>query len=611
MGRHVGYVVGTDAATGAPGDPHLRRPARGGRALRPRHQARRPRRPTGGRLGRDQPGRRPARRLGRVRRRREDPAPAAGQLLRDDVPRRQGRAARPVRPRRAGRPGDGARRVRRGGAGRARRAPAADRRRRSAPRTGSARSTSASSTSTGLGVPQRVRRLAGRRRRLRLADRPDDAGLVHPDHPVAQGRADADPRRPARHGSPSTRSCSRAARSARGPTRRPPCTPAPARRPTTRASTPAAGSRSSSGPTRSRPRSGPPPPLRPARSRWSWSTTASADSTSTSATSPIPVAGVHRDAGAALDRAGPQGHAAHADAGRVPGVRLRPDPRLPGPGAGPADGLPAEPARPREDRRALLRRQAVRLERLPVRRHAQPVPRVRGAGAAPGDPGRVGDAGPAVGRVARPGHRHRRCYWPMVSGVTSYDRGETARLDWFRPTIRPSSSDSFGVYNSRWQNYMTWNVQAWSSFSDRLRPRRVPAVGRDADAPAGLPGRHADRRQPVQRRHAVGGGAGRATSRTGSSSTPSGRPTSSGCRPGPTPQWTFMSDTVRGGRLRAVLGAGPRLPPRDRPARRRPRRREAADLGPPGVHGPRDRARQAQPRSASTSRSTVASPGAR
>ena len=59
-------------------------------------------------------------------------------------------------------------------------------------------------------------------------------------------------------------------------------------------------------------------------------------------------------------------------------------------------------------------------------------------------------------------------YWPMVSGVTSYDRRETARLDWFRPTVRPSSSDSFGVYNSRWQNYMTWNVQAWSSFSDRL-----------------------------------------------------------------------------------------------------------------------------------------------
>ena len=59
-------------------------------------------------------------------------------------------------------------------------------------------------------------------------------------------------------------------------------------------------------------------------------------------------------------------------------------------------------------------------------------------------------------------------YWPMVSGVTSYARGEHARLDWYRPTIRPSSSDSFGVQNSRARDYMTFNVQPWSSFSDRL-----------------------------------------------------------------------------------------------------------------------------------------------
>jgi hypothetical protein len=62
----------------------------------------------------------------------------------------------------------------------------------------------------------------------------------------------------------------------------------------------------------------------------------------------------------------------------------------------------------------------------------------------------------------------RALYWPMVSGVTSYDRRESARLDWFRPTIRPGFSDSFGVRNSRWGDYMTWNVQDWSSFSDRL-----------------------------------------------------------------------------------------------------------------------------------------------
>jgi len=61
-----------------------------------------------------------------------------------------------------------------------------------------------------------------------------------------------------------------------------------------------------------------------------------------------------------------------------------------------------------------------------------------------------------------------RLPWPMVSGVASFERGETASLDWFRPTTRPGFSDSFGVYNSRWGNYMTWNVQDWSSFSDRL-----------------------------------------------------------------------------------------------------------------------------------------------
>lgn len=59
-------------------------------------------------------------------------------------------------------------------------------------------------------------------------------------------------------------------------------------------------------------------------------------------------------------------------------------------------------------------------------------------------------------------------YWPMVSGVASFARGETARLDWFRPTIRPGFSDSFGVFNSRAQDYMTFNVQPWSSFNERV-----------------------------------------------------------------------------------------------------------------------------------------------
>jgi subtilisin family serine protease len=59
--------------------------------------------------------------------------------------------------------------------------------------------------------------------------------------------------------------------------------------------------------------------------------------------------------------------------------------------------------------------------------------------------------------------------WSMVSGDNTYTKGSTTRLDWFAPATRPAQSESFGVYNSRWQNYMTWNVQAWASASDTMR----------------------------------------------------------------------------------------------------------------------------------------------
>ncbi|MGW1965479.1 S8 family serine peptidase [Streptomyces sp. NPDC001935] len=59
--------------------------------------------------------------------------------------------------------------------------------------------------------------------------------------------------------------------------------------------------------------------------------------------------------------------------------------------------------------------------------------------------------------------------WVMVSGDNTYTKGSTTRLDWFAPATRPGQSESFGVYNSRWQNYMTWNVQAWASASRNMR----------------------------------------------------------------------------------------------------------------------------------------------
>ncbi|WP_393063029.1 S8 family serine peptidase [Streptomyces sp. LN549] len=59
--------------------------------------------------------------------------------------------------------------------------------------------------------------------------------------------------------------------------------------------------------------------------------------------------------------------------------------------------------------------------------------------------------------------------WTMVSGDNTYAKGSTTRLDWFAPATRPGQGESFGVYNSRWGNYMTWNVQAWASASDNMR----------------------------------------------------------------------------------------------------------------------------------------------
>ncbi|MEU0598891.1 S8 family serine peptidase [Streptomyces sp. NPDC006393] len=56
--------------------------------------------------------------------------------------------------------------------------------------------------------------------------------------------------------------------------------------------------------------------------------------------------------------------------------------------------------------------------------------------------------------------------WVMVSGYNTYDKGTTTGLDWFAPAIRPASAEPFGVFNSRAQNYMIFNTQAWSSSSD-------------------------------------------------------------------------------------------------------------------------------------------------
>ncbi|MEV4411219.1 S8 family serine peptidase [Catellatospora sp. NPDC049609] len=59
--------------------------------------------------------------------------------------------------------------------------------------------------------------------------------------------------------------------------------------------------------------------------------------------------------------------------------------------------------------------------------------------------------------------------WAMVSGTDTYRANTTTRLDWFAPLSRPAQSNSFGVYNSRARDYMTWNVQAWASSAENMR----------------------------------------------------------------------------------------------------------------------------------------------
>ncbi len=58
--------------------------------------------------------------------------------------------------------------------------------------------------------------------------------------------------------------------------------------------------------------------------------------------------------------------------------------------------------------------------------------------------------------------------WELVSGINEFARGSTTNLEWFRPAVAPGFSESFSVRNSRWQDFMIWNVQDWSSSSDEM-----------------------------------------------------------------------------------------------------------------------------------------------
>ena len=169
---------------------------------------------------------------------------------------------------------------------------------------------------------------------------PVDGRVLHADDPLAQGRADAEPRHAVRRRSASTPSSSRAARWAPG---------------RTRPATVYAGNGATSdyqgvdalGKIVVVDHSDAVTPVERAL--------AAATSGARAlivvndgvgglneyvGSAPIPVARVHRDAGADLIALAKNGAKLTLAAGEVHAVRLRPDPRLPRPGAGPAAGLP-------------------------------------------------------------------------------------------------------------------------------------------------------------------------------------------------------------------------------------------------------------------------------
>ena len=207
-----------------------------------------------------------------------------------------------------------------------------------------------------------------------------------------------------------------------------------------------------------------------------------------------------------------------------------------------------------QDRRPLLRGQAGARSGLPVRRHPESLARLRRARAPPGHPGRVGHARPEVGRVARPEHRRRPAVADGLRGeVLPPRQADAAGLvrpgDPTRATATPSGSTT-----PAGQDYMTWNVQAWSSSSTQLGMGGF-LQEQFGETPLHLKvyqGKHLIDDEQVQPRHAVRAGAAGQQALPGGRSTRAGRLTCSGSRPGRTREWRFMSDTVPGDEIEDV-----------------------------------------------------------
>ncbi|OKI49196.1 S8 family peptidase [Micromonospora sp. CB01531] len=63
---------------------------------------------------------------------------------------------------------------------------------------------------------------------------------------------------------------------------------------------------------------------------------------------------------------------------------------------------------------------------------------------------------------------HVQGSWTDTANRNTYAKGSTTRQDWFAPAIRPAFNRAFAVQNSRYRDNMTINVQAWSPSGDGL-----------------------------------------------------------------------------------------------------------------------------------------------
>jgi hypothetical protein len=61
------------------------------------------------------------------------------------------------------------------------------------------------------------------------------------------------------------------------------------------------------------------------------------------------------------------------------------------------------------------------------------------------------------------GHAVPSSEWTDNSFHNTYAKGSTTALNWFAPAIRPAFTRAFAVQNGRARDFMTINVQAWSS----------------------------------------------------------------------------------------------------------------------------------------------------